>query len=883
MTGRSAAIGLLQLRRGLGQHATGALEAALTFVGIYAVVAFGAVRGPEARPDPGARCPGWSSACVVVRDAHRRADRSSAGTRRCSSPRRDGRAARAAAAERRRGSQPGTVGQGGLGRPGRRRAGSERPSRRRPSAPHRPTNNPRRDQGSRASAERRGRRDRHRRRHDRRAQPAVVVDEPAPSVDVSYREFTQHFPRPAGWSTTPSRSGRRSGPRWPTWSAGWPTRPVAAIGITNQRETVVAWDRAHRAGRCTGPSCGRTGARRTAATQLRDAGHLPLVRDRTGLVLDPYFSRHQDGVAPHRAGGGRGRPTDLALGHDRHLGAVEPDRRADGGVYATDPTNASRTMLFDIRERAWSAELCDLFGVPADALPDGAPVERALRRHRATRCGVAGRHPRVAASPATSRPRCSARPASTPGMAKNTYGTGSFVLMNVGADCPPPADGLLTTVAWTLGRRRSTVAYALEGAIFVTGAAVQWLRDGLGIIAAAAEVGPLADVGRPTPAASIVVPAFTGLGSPWWDPYARGTIVGITRGTDARPPGPRRGRGDGLPDPRRGRGHGPRRRPSGAELRVDGGAAAMDLLLQLQADQLGVTVRRPVDQETTALGAAYLAGLAEGVWGSLDDDRRAPGSSTPSSAQPATAPRPTPATRPGCAGSSAPGPGPTADRDRPPTAAAFVRPRTSHGSSRTARRSVTASDAVRRSLAARPARPRRRRRRCGPARRADGAPGPGTGGRSGPGPASGPVRGDRPTPRRPHRGVASVQVAAALEEGDDPGRRRHLAGSGSDRDRRSRAVDDGAPAGRERGPQVLAQLAQAGAGSAASTRAAAASRQRELRVVVVAVDRLHPLDVDALDLGHLPHEQVDRARPRAAPRPARRWPARHPARGSRSR
>ena len=216
----------------------------------------------------------------------------------------------------------------------------------------------------------------------------------------------------------------------------------------------------------------------------------------------------------------------------------------------------------------------------------------------------------------TSRRPCSATACFAPGASKNTYGTGSFVLMNVGDKCPPPTEGLLTTVAWTLAD--GTTAYALEGAIFVTGAAVQWLRDGLGLITEAAEIGPLAATVADT-GGVFLVPAFAGLGSPWWDPYARGTVTGITRGTtrahlaravvEAMAYQTR----DVVEAMSRAAGR------DVQELRVDGGAAAMDLLLQMQADQLGVTVRRPVDQETTALGAAFLAGLAEGVWDSLDD------------------------------------------------------------------------------------------------------------------------------------------------------------------------------------------------------------------------------------------------------------------------
>jgi glycerol kinase len=203
----------------------------------------------------------------------------------------------------------------------------------------------------------------------------------------------------------------------------------------------------------------------------------------------------------------------------------------------------------------------------------------------------------------------------TPGMAKNTYGTGSFVLLNVGPICPPPTEGMLTTVAWQLSD--GTVAYALEGAIFVTGAAVQWLRDGLAVIQSASEIGPLA-ASTPDSGGVYIVPAFAGLGSPWWDPYARGTIVGITRGTSkahlaravieamayqTRDAVEAMSAASGT---------------QLAALRVDGGASVMDLLLQMQSDQLGVMVQRPIDQETTALGAAYLAGLAEGVWPSLD-------------------------------------------------------------------------------------------------------------------------------------------------------------------------------------------------------------------------------------------------------------------------
>jgi glycerol kinase len=432
------------------------------------------------------------------------------------------------------------------------------------------------------------------------------------SAVASYREFTQHFPQP-GWVEHDAVE---------IWDAvkatlldviGRLDEPVGAIGITNQRETVVAWDRR------TGQPYHRAIVwqdRRTAARcdALRQAGHLPLVRECTGLVLDPYFSGTKMAwlLTPTADGGG-----GVPVGPDLALGTVDAWllwNLTGGEVFATDATNASRTMLYDIRERIWSPELGELLGVPLEALPDVRPSSGRFGV-TSDRCGVPAGIP-VSGIAGDQHAALFGQACFTPGASKNTYGTGSFVLMNVGEECPPPADGLLTTVAWTLADDSTT--YALEGAIFVTGAAIQWLRDGLAIVAAASEVGPLAE-SVPDTGGVIFVPAFVGLGSPWWDPYARGTVAGITRGTtrahlaravvEAMAYQTR----DVVEAMSRAAGR------EVQELRVDGGAAAMDLLLQLQADQLGVTVRRPVDQETTALGAAYLAGLAEGLWGSLDD------------------------------------------------------------------------------------------------------------------------------------------------------------------------------------------------------------------------------------------------------------------------
>jgi glycerol kinase len=271
-------------------------------------------------------------------------------------------------------------------------------------------------------------------------------------------------------------------------------------------------------------------------------------------------------------------------------------------------------MLFDINTLQWSTEMCDLLGVPMSVLPTVHPSSG--------RFGVTTDVPGVpngipiSGIAGDQQAALFGQACTSVGMAKNTYGTGSFVLLNIGTTCPPPAGGMLTTVAWDLGD--GAPVYALEGAIFVTGAAVQWLRDGLGIINDSSEIGPLAE-SVPDSGGVCVVPAFTGLGSPWWDPYARGSIIGITRGTtkahiaravvDAMVHQTR----DAIDAMTQAGG------VTLAELRVDGGASVMDAMLQRQSDALSVPVLRPTDHETTALGAAYLAGLAEGVWANLGE------------------------------------------------------------------------------------------------------------------------------------------------------------------------------------------------------------------------------------------------------------------------
>jgi glycerol kinase len=438
---------------------------------------------------------------------------------------------------------------------------------------------------------------------------SFAVDEAGRPLGFSYRELTQHFPRP-GWvehdpaeihsavvSTLTDLAKRLEGEG----------TAVAAAGITNQRETVVAWDRR------TGRPLHRALVwqdRRTAGRcdELRDQGLEPMVRRATGLVLDPYFSATKMEWLLRE--GGVALSADLALGTVDAWVAWNLTGGPDGGAFVTDPGNASRTLLFDIGTLAWSYELCGIFGVSPACLPEVRP---SCGRLGMTVPGAAGGLAvPVAGIAGDQQAALFGQACFTPGMTKNTYGTGSFVLMNLGASLPAPVEGLLTTVAWDLGERGG-VAYALEGAIFVTGAAIQWLRDGLGIIAEAAETGPLAEAVTDTDGVYLV-PAFTGLGSPYWDPHARGALLGLTRGV---------GRGHLARAAVEAMAHQTRdvvetMEAAGgttiSELRADGGAAVMDVLCQFQADLLGVPVRRPVVAETTALGAAYLAGLAEGVW-----------------------------------------------------------------------------------------------------------------------------------------------------------------------------------------------------------------------------------------------------------------------------
>jgi glycerol kinase len=444
---------------------------------------------------------------------------------------------------------------------------------------------------------------------------ALVVGEDTRVSSRGYREFAQHFPQPGWVEHSPEE----------IWSAALEATREAldgsdakltCVGITNQRETVALWDRVS----LEAPRPAIVWQdRRTAAQceQLRKDGHEDLIHRTTGLRLDPYFSatklswiRSNDERTWRDVESGR-----LAVGTiDSYLIA----RMSGGRFHVTDVSNASRTLLFDLHLGRWSDELCALFDVPTDALPQVVPSYGELARTDPTQffgldlpiTGVAGDQQAALVG------QC----ALSPGEAKCTYGTGSFVLVNTGPDAVYSDAGLLTTVAY--GRPDGSLVYALEGSVFVTGAAIQWLRDGLGIISSAAQVNELA--ATVTDSGGVVfVPALAGLGAPDWDPFARGLIVGITRGTTAAHIA--RATLDAIAFQVRdvvdlivNEAH-----VKLPELAVDGGAAASDVLCQLQADELGVMVVRPEIIETTGLGAAFLAGLGSGVWSSADDLRAA--------------------------------------------------------------------------------------------------------------------------------------------------------------------------------------------------------------------------------------------------------------------
>ncbi len=440
---------------------------------------------------------------------------------------------------------------------------------------------------------------------------AILFDREGRIRGVGQKEFKQFFPK-SGWVE------HDAGEIWSTQigvaqealaDAGVRASEVAAIGITNQRETVVVWDRN------TGKPVHHAIVwqdRRTAGycDELRGAGHEAMVRERTGLLIDPYFSGTKlkwllDNVEGARE---RAEAGELAFGT---IDSWLVYNLSGGELHLTDATNASRTLLYNVRTGDWDDDLLELLSIPRAMLPE---IRESSEVYGETAEGLFGSRIELSGIAGDQQAATFGQACLEQGMVKNTYGTGCFMLLNTGPEPVPSEHKLLTTVAWQKG---GETTYALEGGVFVAGAVVQWLRDGLGIIRSSEDVEVLA--------ASVegnggvyLVPAFTGLGAPHWDAYARGTLVGLTRGSTAAHIARaaleaiayqvadlliamRQDAGLEIP-----------------ELRVDGGASANDLLMQFQADILGVPVVRPQVTETTALGAAYLAGLAVGYW---DDER----------------------------------------------------------------------------------------------------------------------------------------------------------------------------------------------------------------------------------------------------------------------
>ncbi len=440
---------------------------------------------------------------------------------------------------------------------------------------------------------------------------ALVIDYSGKVIAVAQKEFTQIFPQP-GWVEHDANEIWASQIGVVAEAIGRATishKDIAAIGITNQRETAVVWDRN------TGDPVFHAIVwqdRRTApiCDQMRADGLVPLVQKKTGLVIDAYFSGTKvrwilENVPGAREKADRG---ELAFGT---IDSWLIWKLTKGKVHVTDESNASRTMLFNIHTRDWDDELLNALHVPRSMLP---AAKSSSEVYGETAVGALEGIP-IAGIAGDQQAALFGQMCSKPGMAKNTYGTGSFMLMNTGTEAVPSKNNLLTTIAW---RRNNVTEYALEGSVFITGAVVQWLRDGLRAINSSPDVEPLA-ASVPDNGGVYFVPAFVGLGAPHWDAYARGTIVGLTRGSTIA--------------------HIARAALESiafqvadlltamqsdssinlAELRVDGGACANNLLMQFQADLLGVPVVRAANPETTAMGAAYLAGLAVGFYKSIDE------------------------------------------------------------------------------------------------------------------------------------------------------------------------------------------------------------------------------------------------------------------------
>ncbi len=444
---------------------------------------------------------------------------------------------------------------------------------------------------------------------------AILFDQAGNIVRMAQQEFTQIYPRPGWVEHNPNEifDSQLAVAQECVRAANIPLEEIAAVGITNQRETTIVWDR-----RTGAPLCNAIvwQDRRSAAIsdRLRQKGKAELVADRTGLLPDAYFSGTKlrwilDNVPNARS--------EAEAGH-LLFGTVDTWlvwNLTKGAVHATDPSNASRTMLYNIHKGDWDDELLSLLGIPRSMLPSLVPSSGVLGEIHPE---FFGRAIPLAGDAGDQQAATFGNACLCEGMAKNTYGTGCFLLFNTGKSIRQSRNGLLSTVAW---ERERVTRYALEGSVFIAGAVVQWLRDGLGFVQSAAEIESLAST-VPDNGGVYFVPAFAGLGAPYWDQYARGTMVGLTRGVT--------------------RGHIARaaleaialqtldivrcmESDSGlpiTTLRADGGASRNNMLMQYQADLLGIAVERPVITETTALGAAFLAGLATGVWESEEEVAR---------------------------------------------------------------------------------------------------------------------------------------------------------------------------------------------------------------------------------------------------------------------
>lgn len=441
---------------------------------------------------------------------------------------------------------------------------------------------------------------------------AIVFDHAGNIVSVAQKEFTQHFPQ-AGWvEHDPNEiwSTQAGVAAEATVKAGLNGTNIAAIGITNQRETTIVWNRA------TGKPVYNAIVwqdRRTAeyCNQLRETKREDLIRQKTGLVIDAYFSATKIRWILDNVPGARERAEagELAFGTVDTWLVWNLTR---GNVHVTDVTNASRTLLFNIHTLDWDEELLGLFNIPRSLLPQ---VKASSEVYGETKTTIFASKVPIAGIAGDQQAALFGQMCINPGMVKNTYGTGCFMLMNIGEKCLMPSDNVLTTVAWKVG---SQVNYAFEGSIFIAGAVVQWLRDGLGIIRSSSEVEALAAQVTSTEGVYFV-PAFTGLGTPHWNPYATGMMVGLTRGTTSAHIARAALESIAYQTVEVLRAMEAAAGTPVTELRVDGGATANNLLMQFQADVLQTKVIRPTITETTALGAAYLAGLAVGYWKDTDE------------------------------------------------------------------------------------------------------------------------------------------------------------------------------------------------------------------------------------------------------------------------